>query len=37
MSLRAPVFYRILEQTVLVAQAAFPNGNPYMRSAAMPC
>lgn len=31
MSLRAPVFYRIPDQTVLVAQAAFPNGNAYMR------
>lgn len=31
MSLRAPVFYLIPEQTVLVAQAAFPNSNPYMR------
>lgn len=31
MSLRAPVFYLIPEQTVLVAQAAFPNGNAYMR------
>src|SRR4051812_12897039 len=31
MSLRPPVFYLIPEQTVLVAQAAFPNGNAYMR------
>ena len=31
MSLRAPVFYLIPEQTVQVAQAAFPKGNPYMR------
>jgi transposase len=31
MSLRAPLFYQIPEQTVSVAQAAFPQGNPYMR------
>src|SRR5215211_3969844 len=31
MSLRAPLFYQIPEQTVQVAQAAFPKGNPYMR------
>jgi transposase len=31
MSLRAPLFYIIPEQTVQVARAAFPKGNPYMR------
>ena len=31
MSLQAPLFYLIPEQTVAVAQAAFPKGNPYMR------
>lgn len=31
MSLRAPLFYVIPEQTVQVARAAFPKGNPYMR------
>jgi len=31
MSLRAPLFYLIPEQTAQVAQAAFPKGNPYMR------
>jgi transposase len=31
MSLRAPLFYLIPEQTAHVAQAAFPKGNPYMR------
>jgi transposase len=31
MSLRAPLFYQIPEQTVQVARAAFPKGNPYMR------
>lgn len=31
MSLRAPLFYAIPEQTMQVAQAAFPKGNPYMR------
>ena len=31
MSLRAPLFYPIPEQTVSVAQAAFPTGNPSMR------
>lgn len=31
MSLRAPLFYQIPDQTVRVAQAAFPKGNPYMR------
>lgn len=31
MSLRAPVAYLLPEQTVQVAQAAFPKGNPYMR------
>src|ERR671926_575930 len=31
MSLRAPLFYVIPEQTIQVAQAAFPKGNPYMR------
>jgi transposase len=31
MSLRAPLFYIIPEQTIQVAQAAFPKGNPYMR------
>src|SRR5262245_6824367 len=30
MSLRAPVAYLIPEQTVQVARAAFPKGNPYM-------
>lgn len=32
MSLRAPLFYSIPEQTARVARAAFPNGNPYMRT-----
>ena len=31
MSLRAPLFYLIPEQTAQVARAAFPKGNPYMR------
>jgi transposase len=31
MSLRAPLVYLIPEQTVEVARAAFPKGNPYMR------
>jgi transposase len=31
MSLQAPLFYLIPEETVRVAQAAFPKGNPYMR------
>lgn len=31
MSLRAPLAYLIPEQTVNVARAAFPKGNPYMR------
>ena len=31
MSLRAPLVYVIPEQTVAVARAAFPKGNPYMR------
>jgi transposase len=31
MSLRAPVFYQIPEQTAQVARAAFPKGNPYLR------
>jgi transposase len=31
MSLRAPLFYQIPEQTAQVARAAFPKGNPYMR------
>jgi len=31
MSLQAPLFYLIPEQTVAVAQAAFPKGNPYIR------
>jgi transposase len=31
MSLRAPLFYQIPEQTVQVAHAAFPKGNPYLR------
>jgi transposase len=31
MSLRAPLFYAIPEQTAEVARAAFPKGNPYMR------
>jgi len=31
MSLHAPLFYHIPEQTVAIAQAAFPKGNPYMR------
>jgi len=31
MSLRAPLCYQIPEQTVQVARAAFPKGNPYMR------
>lgn len=30
MSLQAPLFYIIPEQTVQVARAAFPKGNPYM-------
>ena len=31
MSLRAPLAYVIPEQTIEVARAAFPKGNPYMR------
>jgi transposase len=31
MSLHAPLFYAIPEQTAEVARAAFPKGNPYMR------
>lgn len=31
MSLRAPLYYPIPEQTRRIAQAAFPKGNPYMR------
>ena len=31
MSLHAPLFYQIPEQTVAIAQAAFPKGNAYMR------
>ena len=31
MSLRAPVFYPIPEQTIQIARAAFPKGNPYLR------
>jgi len=31
MSLRAPLFYQIPEQTAQIARAAFPKGNPYMR------
>jgi len=31
MSLHAPLFYHIPEQTVAIAQAAFPKGNPSMR------
>ena len=31
MSLRAPIFYCIPEETARVAQAAFPKGNPYLR------
>jgi transposase len=31
MSLHAPLFYLIPEETARVAQAAFPKGNPYMR------
>src|SRR5213593_3987466 len=31
MSLQAPLVYAIPEQTLRVAQAAFPNGNQYMR------
>lgn len=31
MSLRAPLCYQIPEQTIQVARAAFPKGNPYMR------
>ncbi len=31
MSLRAPLVYVIPEQTIEVARAAFPKGNPYMR------
>lgn len=31
MSLRAPLFSVIPEQTAQVARAAFPKGNPYMR------
>ena len=31
MSLHAPLFYLIPPETVRVAQAAFPKGNPYMR------
>lgn len=30
MSLRAPLFYQIPEQTASIAHAAFPKGNPYM-------
>jgi transposase len=31
MSLQAPWFYQIPEETIRVARAAFPKGNPYMR------
>lgn len=31
MSLRAPLAYALPDETVRVARAAFPNGNPYMR------
>lgn len=31
MSLRAPLFYPIPEQTSQIARAAFPKGNPYLR------
>ena len=31
MSLNAPLFYIIPEETVRVAQAAFPKGNRYLR------
>jgi transposase len=31
MSLHAPLFYVVPEQTALVARAAFPKGNPAMR------
>lgn len=31
MSLHAPLFYQIPDQTVAIAQAAFPKGNAYMR------
>ncbi len=31
MSLHAPLFYQLPDETVRVAQAAFPKGNPYMR------
>ena len=31
MSLRAPVSYCIPDETVRVAHAAFPKGNPYLR------
>jgi transposase len=31
MSLQAPLFYIIPEQTIQVARAAFPKGNPYMQ------
>lgn len=31
MSLHAPLGYQIPEQTLQVARAAFPKGNPYMR------
>jgi transposase len=30
MSLRAPLFSRIPDETARVARAAFPKGNPYM-------
>lgn len=32
MSLQAPLFYIIPDETALVAHAAFPNGNRYMRA-----
>src|ERR687884_92701 len=31
MSMHAPLFYAIPEQTAQIAHAAFPKGNPYMR------
>jgi hypothetical protein len=31
MSLRAPIAYCLPEDTVRVARAAFPRGNPYLR------
>ncbi len=31
MSLNAPLFYLIPDETARVAHAAFPKGNPYMR------